>query len=57
VAVAPPQSPVRLGLFIVGEVPMKQITMYFLAAKYWGQGDDWISAKDYARAIVFGFRV
>lgn len=33
-----------------------KIRIYFLAVKYWVQGDDWDFAKGYARAIVCGFK-
>lgn len=30
--------------------------IFFLALKYWLQGDDWEFAKDYATSIVKGFK-
>lgn len=32
------------------------LRIYFLAVKYWLQGDMWIDAVEYARAIVRGFK-
>ena len=32
------------------------IRVYLLAIKYWLQGDHWDFAKEYAAAIVMGFK-
>ena len=32
------------------------IKIYFLTIKYWLQGDEWGFAKEYAEAIVRGFK-
>jgi hypothetical protein len=33
-----------------------KLRVYMLAVKYWIQGDSWRFAKDYAAALVYGFR-
>jgi hypothetical protein len=35
---------------------MKTFDVYFLAAKYWIQGQDWGDAVIFAKRIVNGFR-
>ena len=35
---------------------MAKIRIYMLAIKYWFQGDKWSFAKEYATAIVMGFK-
>jgi len=35
---------------------MDTLDIYYLAIKYWLQGDNWQDAKEYAEAIVKGFR-
>jgi len=34
----------------------KTLSVYFLAIKYWLQGDEWGLALEYARTIVKGFK-
>ena len=36
---------------------MKKISILFLAIKYWIGGDDWDYAVDYAKRIVYGFKI
>lgn len=33
-----------------------ELRIFFLAIKYWLQGDKWDFAKDYASSIVKGFK-
>jgi len=35
---------------------MKKIRIYFLAVKYWAQGDSWKFAKKYAEYLVRGWK-
>ena len=35
---------------------MKLFSIYWLAIKYWAQGDDWEEAVTYAKFIVNGFK-
>jgi hypothetical protein len=35
---------------------MDNIRVYILAIKYWLQGDDWKFAKEYAEALVKGYK-
>jgi len=35
---------------------IKKIRIYFLAVKYWLQGDTWDDAVEYAMVIVKGFK-
>lgn len=35
---------------------MNEIRVYYLAIRYWLQGDDWKSAVEYGRFIVEGFK-
>ena len=36
---------------------MKKLQIYVLTIKYWLQGDDWQFAKEYATALVMGFKI
>lgn len=35
---------------------METFRIYFLTIKYWLQGDDWDFAKEYAEALVKGYK-
>lgn len=35
---------------------MNKIRIYYLALKYWIQGDEWRFAVEYAKAIVKGWK-
>jgi len=35
---------------------MDKFRIYILSIKYWASGDDWKFAKEYATAIVKGFK-
>lgn len=35
---------------------MKTLNIYWLAIKYWFQGDNWTDTKIYATRLVNGFR-
>jgi len=34
----------------------KKIRIYILALKYWFQGDTWVDAVKYAKALIHGFK-
>jgi len=38
------------------KINTKKIDIFFLSIKYWLQGDTWKFAKEYATAIVEGFK-
>ncbi len=35
---------------------MLKIRIYYLAVKYWMQGDDWKKAVEYAKSLVLGWK-
>jgi len=43
-------------VLVAGDVKMKEIRIFILTIKYWLKGDDWEFAKEYAEAIVRGFK-